>query len=113
MKYYLSVFLGVLSVPLIAFAGVRINEVAWMGTAASQYSEWIELYNSGDEAILLAGWKLYKTGDQLLFTLNKTIAAGGYLLVERTTPSAPDAVPGINDESGTFGTAGLKNSGED
>lgn len=116
MKYYLSLFLGVLlSLVLTTFtrAAITINEVAWMGTATSQYSEWIELYNSGDQSASLKDWKLYKTDNVLLFTLSKSIAAGGYLLVERTTASAPDAVPGINDESGTFGGGGLKNSGED
>ncbi len=115
MKKYFSVFLGAwfLIVPTFAHADIRINEVAWMGTAASQYSEWIELYNDGTDAVSLAGWKLYKTGETLLFTLSKSIAAGGYLLVERTTATAPDAIPGINDEAGTFGGGGLRNSGED
>ena len=117
MKYYIGLFLGVwllFSVtPSAVHANIKINEIAWMGTTASQYSEWIELYNSGLNDISLAGWKLYKTGDQLFFTLSKTIAANGYLLIERTTASAPDAVPGINDESGVFAGGGLRNSGED
>jgi len=117
MKYFLSCFFGALFfyliIPSQTVAAVRINEVAWMGTAASQYSEWIELYNDGASDVSLAGWTIYKTGDELLFTLSKTITAGGYLLVERTTASAPDAVPGINDESGSFSNGGLRNSGED
>ncbi len=113
MKYFLAFFCSVLFLPCLAFADVKINEVAWMGTSTSQYSEWIELYNSGSSDISLAGWKLYKAGDEALFTLSKTIKAGGYMLVERTTASAPDAVPGINDESGSFGNGGLSNSGED
>lgn len=84
-----------------------------MGTAASQYSEWIELYNDGADAVSLDGWKLYKTGNTLLYTLSKSINAGKYLLVERITASAPDAVPGISDEAGAFGGAGLRNTGED
>jgi hypothetical protein len=113
MKYYLWFFCCVLLLPCGAQADVKINEVAWMGTAASQYSEWIELYNNGTQDISLAGWKLYKTGNTLLFTLSKSITAGGYLLIERTTASAPDAVPGVTDESGTFGGGGLRNTGED
>jgi len=112
MKYFLPLFFGLLFVPLIACADVKINEVAWMGTDKSQYSEWIELYNTGDSAVSLAGWKLYVTGSELLYTLTKSIAAHGYLLVERTTASAPDAVPGINDETGSFGAGGLSNTGE-
>ncbi len=112
MKYFLPLLFGAWLLPLVASAAVKINEVAWMGTAKSQYSEWIELYNDGDQAVSLAGWKLYVTGSEVLFTLSKTIAAHGYLLVERTTASAPDAVPGINDESGTFGGGGLNNAGD-
>jgi hypothetical protein len=113
MKYFVPLFFGVLFLPLIAFADVKINEVAWMGTANSKYSEWIELYNDGDNAVSLAGWKLYKTGDKVLFTLSKNIAAKGYLLVQRTTGKTSGAFPDINDEAGKFGAGGLNNAGED
>ncbi|MDB5254939.1 MAG: competence protein ComEA [Candidatus Nomurabacteria bacterium] len=112
MKYTVWLFLGALLLPCVAFGDVKINEVAWMGTTKSQYSEWIELYNSGEEAISLTGWKLYKDGNSVLYTLSKSIAAHGYLLIERTTASAPDAVEGISDESGPFGASGLRNTGE-
>jgi hypothetical protein len=113
MKYTVWLFLGALLLPCIAFGDVKINEVAWMGTSKSQYSEWIELYNSGEEAVSLAGWKLYKAGSETIYTLSKSIAAHGYLLVERITASAPDAVEGISDEAGAFGASGLRNTGED
>jgi hypothetical protein len=113
MKYYLPLFFGVLFLPLIAFADVKINEVAWMGTADSKYSEWIELYNDGDDTVSLAGWKLYKTGDKVLFTLSKSIGAKGYLLVQRTTAKTSGAFPDIADEAGKFGAGGLSNAGED
>ncbi|HTH92912.1 MAG TPA: lamin tail domain-containing protein [Candidatus Paceibacterota bacterium] len=113
MKYFIALFLCVLLLPAYALANVKINEVAWMGTASSQYSEWIELHNDGTDSVSLDGWKLYKTGNTVLFTLSKTISAGGYVLVERTTASAPDAVPGVAGESGTFGGGGLRNTGED
>ena len=114
MKYYITLFLCACFFPVATvFASIRINEVAWMGTAASQYSEWIELYNDGPDAVSLDGWKIYKTGNTLLYTLSKSINAGGYVLVERITASAPDAVRGIDDEAGTFGGGGLRNTGED
>lgn len=101
------------ALPTLAFAAVEITEVAWMGTVESQYGEWIELYNSGSEAVSLDGWKLYTDGGStLLISLTKTIAAGGYLVVERTTPSAPNPLPTISDEAGSFGGAGLANTGE-
>ncbi len=83
-----------------------------MGTANSQYSEWIELYNDATTSVNLAGWKLYESSSTLIIALSKTIAAQGYLLVERTTASAPDAVPGVDDEAGSFGGGGLANTGE-
>lgn len=108
-------FVGVLvwCIPLFVHASVRITEVAWMGTTESQYSEWLELYNDGSESVNLAGWKLLEGSGATIFTLTKTIGSGEYLLVERTTASAPDAVPSVNDESGPFGGGGLANTGED
>ncbi len=44
--------------------------------------------------------------------MTKSIDAQGYLLVERTTPSCPDPVPNINDESGSFSGSGFANTGE-
>lgn len=97
----------------VAEADVRITEIAWMGTAESQFGEWFELYNDGNETVNLAGWKLYEdSGAQTIFTMTKSIPASGYLLVERTTTSSPDPVPGISDESGSFGGSGFSNSGE-
>jgi len=117
MKKYLFAagiaFLFFFVSPTFARADVLINEVAWMGTADSQYGEWVELYNTGSGSVSLSGWKLYKgDGSTLVFTLSKTISAGGYLIIERTTASSPDPLPNINDESGPFGGSGLLNSGE-
>ena len=70
---------------------VVINEVAWAGTNASVYDEWIELYNPGSTPIDLTGWQLTDSGD-ISHTLNGTIVAGGYYLLER----AEDAVSDIS-----------------
>ncbi len=34
---------------------IRINEIAWAGTAASAFDEWIELANLGDDPVALGG----------------------------------------------------------
>lgn len=99
--------------PLVAYADVRVTEIAWMGTTASQYSEWFELYNDGTDSVDLAGWKLVQADGATIFTMTMSIGPEGYLLVERTTASAPDAVPGVNDEAGSFGASGFANTGED
>jgi hypothetical protein len=95
------------------YADVLVTEINWMGSSDSQFAEWIEFYNTGDEDINMSGWKLYEAGGgTLVFTFTKIIPKKGYLLLERTTSSSPDPVPGINDEAGSFGGSGLSNSGE-
>ena len=37
---------------------IMINEIAWAGTTADQADQWIELYNTTDEAIDLTDWTL-------------------------------------------------------
>jgi hypothetical protein len=65
---------------------IVINEVAWAGTAASYYDEWIELYNPSEEAVDLTGWTLtFGTVTIDLGMGTKTLLApGGYFLLERT-----------------------------
>ncbi|MEI6528726.1 MAG: right-handed parallel beta-helix repeat-containing protein [bacterium] len=69
---------------------VVINEVAWMGTAASANDEWIELYNPTDYKINLANWTLaassWKAGKQV--ALSGEISPKGYYLLERTDDGA-------------------------
>ncbi len=117
MKKYLFFLIALfLFTPALAKADVLINEVAWMGVSGAngQYGEWVELYNNGTTGVSLSGWTLAKAGgSKLIFTFSKTISAGGYLVVERTTASMPDALPSITDESGSFGNGGLSNIGED
>ncbi|MFZ4500410.1 MAG: PKD domain-containing protein [Minisyncoccia bacterium] len=115
MKYFLATLIILITLPLVAQAEVRINEIAWMGVSGTsgQYGEWFELYNDSAEAVSLVGWGVYKDGGtKVVFMLSKTIPAFGFLLVERVTASMPDPVPGIADESGTFSNNGFANTGE-
>lgn len=63
---------------------VVINEVAWAGSSASAYDEWIELYNTTGSAISLTGWKIVDDAGAQTYNLSGTIAANGYYLIERT-----------------------------
>jgi len=63
---------------------VVINEIAWMGTVASPSDEWIELYNTTDQAIGLATWTLGAADATPAITLSGTIPARGYFLLERS-----------------------------
>ena len=63
---------------------VVINEIAWMGTAASTYDEWIELYNNTGSTVNLSNWILAPADGTPSVTLSGSIAPYGYFLLERT-----------------------------
>ncbi len=71
--------------PLAGSSGdVVINEVAWMGNGASANDEWIELYNTTDQAIDFTNWTLKAADDTPVITLSGTLPAHGYFLLERS-----------------------------
>ncbi|MBI1834127.1 MAG: lamin tail domain-containing protein [Candidatus Andersenbacteria bacterium] len=86
-KLQASAFLALLGSGItVAYAaenGVRISEVMWDGT------EYVELYNGGDEEVRLEGWKLSRqkagTDEQTIitFTDDHRIDAGDYFLIEK------------------------------
>jgi hypothetical protein len=65
------------------FLDVVINEVAWMGTAASPNDEWIELRNNTSISISLNTWRLFDGGD-IDIALSGSISPYGYILLERS-----------------------------
>jgi hypothetical protein len=65
-------------------ASVSINEVAWAGTNASSYDEWIELYNGTGQDIDLDGWLLAADDGIPSIVLGGRIPAHGFYLMERT-----------------------------
>lgn len=69
--------------PRAASREVVINEVGWAGTACSPYDEWIELYNNTDAPLDLTGWTLGATDGTPGISLQGTIPAQGYFLLER------------------------------
>lgn len=73
----------VVAVPNISSANVRVNEIAWMGTAAGPNEEWIELYNDGSESVDLTGWIL-TDGVSLSIPLTGSITPGSFAVLERT-----------------------------
>lgn len=86
---------------------IIINELAWMGTTVSSSDEWIELRNTTDTVINLAGWTLKATDGTPSINLTGSVPAGGLFLLERTNDSS---VPGI--PANLIYTGGMKNSGE-
>ncbi|MDO8626546.1 MAG: lamin tail domain-containing protein, partial [Candidatus Magasanikbacteria bacterium] len=63
---------------------VIINEIAWMGMAASANDEWIELKNTTDKTISLKGWTLKNADGKISIPLKGQIPAQGFYLLERT-----------------------------
>lgn len=98
--------------PLFAHAEIKVTEIAWMGTANSQYEEWVELYNNGTDDVDLSGWKLFKSGGTTLFSLTGTITHGQYYLVCRTTASLQNPMNGSCNEQGQWGGSGLNNTSD-
>jgi len=84
---------------------VVINEVAWGGTAASSSDEWIELYNTTSFPIDLTNWTLSDGGD-INVTLNGTIPAYGYFLLERTNDSTVSDIAADQIYTGALGNSG-------
>jgi hypothetical protein len=88
---------------------VIISEVAWGGTAASQADEWIELYNPGSQPINLSGWGLAAADGNPDISLEGTIGAGGFFLLERTDDST---ISDITSSQIFYSPSGLSDSGE-
>lgn len=61
---------------------VVINEVAWMGTKASDWDEWIELYNNTGNPLDLLGWKI-KKNDEVFIEISTTSFIFDFYLLER------------------------------
>lgn len=68
---------------------VVISEIAWMGTKANAFDEWLELYVNSD--VTLDGWKIFGIKDgttTLEISLSGAAASSSYLLLERTDDNA-------------------------
>ncbi len=85
---------------------VVINEVAWGGTMASATHEWIELYNNSASSVVLNGWQIVSSGDDLI-TLNGVIQGNGYFLIQRNAATFSSGA--VADQTASFS---LNNSGE-
>lgn len=85
---------------------VIISEVAWAGTLHSPSDEWIELYNTGDEAVALAGWSLADSSGDVQILLQGVISPGGFFLLERTADDSVMDVPADQIYVGSLGNGG-------
>src|SRR5437667_1724487 len=82
---------------------VVINEIMYHPSPAipeDSGQEWIELYNKGTNSVNLNGWAL-KRSVSLTFT-NRTIPAGGYLVVAANTNIFASRYPGVSNVAGNW-----------
>jgi phosphatidylserine/phosphatidylglycerophosphate/cardiolipin synthase-like enzyme len=86
--------------------GVVINEVAWAGTFASHYDEWIELYNNSDQDVDLRGWMLVAADGTPAIQLEGSIPPEGFYLLERTDDGTIANVPADHIYTGALENAG-------
>jgi uncharacterized repeat protein (TIGR01451 family) len=108
----LSVFLlagnggGRAAVPRAAAREAVINEVGWAGTDCSPYDEWIELYNNTGAPLDLAGWTLEAIDGTPSISLQGTIPAQGYFLLERQDDDTISDIPADLIYAGALEDAG-------
>lgn len=86
---------------------VLINEIAWAGTTASNFDEWIELHNASSADADLTGWWLVAGDGEPKILLGGAISSGGYYLLERTDD---DTI--IDVSADLIYTGSLSNTGE-
>ena len=85
---------------------VAINEIAWGGTLASSFDEWVELRNNTPSAVDVTGWTLISTDGSPRLTLDGTIPASGYFLLERTNDDTVSTIPADQIYTGSLGNSG-------
>ncbi len=67
----------------VATIPIAINEIAWMGTIASSYDEWLELKNNTGHTISLSQWAIESKDNTPRIALSGSIAPREYLVLER------------------------------
>jgi hypothetical protein len=111
MRLLAAVIIALFFAPSLLFAQtlpiVVIHEIAWMGTTASANDEWIELKNTTDQSISLAGWTLTNGDGKITAKLKGQIPAGGFYILERTDDTS---VPETKADAIYRGS--LRNSGD-
>ncbi len=92
---------------------VVINEVMWAGSASSADDEWIELRNTTNESINLAGWKVdgLGTGTATVVIPSGTLAPNSFFLISNFVATASAISDTITPDYVTASVS-LLNSGE-
>lgn len=91
----------------VSFRPILINEVAWAGTASNlPNDQWIELHNPSSAAVNISGWTLRSSTNSVNITLNGSISAGGFFLLERDDNSTVNDISANQIYTGALSTSG-------
>ncbi|RLD10946.1 MAG: hypothetical protein DRI44_04745 [Chlamydiae bacterium] len=94
------------------YAAVIINELNYNPIEEGDTTEFIELWNTGNETIDISGW-YFNAGIDYIFETGVTIAPGGFLVIARYTNEFNSAYPNVNNVYGPFASGSkLSNNGE-
>ena len=80
--------------PLALRAGVLINEIMY-DPPGSDDAEWLELHNTSNAAVSLAGWRVSE-GVSFTFTPQHVIPANGYLVLARDAAAFTAVYPQVS-----------------
>jgi hypothetical protein len=101
-----TIFVVFFFIPQMVFGAVVINEIAWMGTVVDYNDEWLELFNSGDQPIDLAGWTIEAADGTPIINLSGSIPANSYFLLERTDDNSVAGITADQIYTGAMGNSG-------
>lgn len=91
-----------------ASSPVRINEVAWMGTATEATHEWIELLRTGDTPVDISGWQILNESGRVHATFPQgTLLSRPFAVAART-----NADTALSLSAETRFTGSLRNTNE-
>lgn len=81
---------------------VVINEILYKPLSGDDNDGFVELYNQGQKAVDLSGWK-FVSGIRYTFPASTVLPAGGYLVVAKNRQQLLSHYPGVLTTANTFG----------
>jgi len=76
---------------------IRFSELMWMGDFSNDRYQWIELYNTTNQAVDIQGWVIRSNTDTDLVRINQpsTIPPDDYFLIANTEQSDLEVIPDL------------------
>lgn len=92
---------------------VKLTEINYHSSDESDSADWLEIYNTGNSAVVLSGWKVVDEDPSrfFIFPSGTLLSAGQYLVITRDRPRFSEIHPQIRNIVGDF-NFGLDNGGQ-